>query len=172
MQRRVGVLLSSLLLGLTAGCGASHVMYSRVLNTAFGYSVPIPAGWTANGYDGMPTSRTAELIMTPSDPVNEDIMVLVCKVTTQCPDPSKAAGFHLVSKTATSGGLTLRAAAASGYTEVWRTAADTRVWRQPHLVATRAGYRYDVYVDLPTGVSAPPPAYTTVVKGWRWLSGT
>ena len=172
VKRMAGVLAGALLLILTAGCGAAHAVHSRVSDTAYGYSVPIPAGWKASGYDGFPTSRTAKLIMTPSAPINEDIMVLVCRVSTNCPDPNEASGFHLVSKTATSGGLTLGSAAAFGYTETWRTAADTRVWRQPHTVATHAGYMYDVYVDLPIGVTTPPPAYTTVVEGWRWRSGS
>jgi hypothetical protein len=108
--------------------------------------------------------------MVPPTAVNEDIMVIVCKVGAKCPDPNEASGFHLVSKTAVSGALKLGSTPASGYTDIWSTPADTSLWRQPHTVVTHDGYVYDVSVDLPMGVTAPPPAYTTVVQGWRWLS--
>ena len=110
--------------------------------------------------------------MVPPTAVNEDIMVIVCQVGAQCPDPNKAGGFHLVSKTAAGGAPKLGSTAASGYTDTWRTASNTRVWRQPHTVVTHDGYVYDVSVDLPMGVTVPPPAYTTVVQGWRWLSAS
>ena len=95
VKRIVGLLAGAWLLILTAGCAAAHAMHPRVSDTAYGYSAPIPAGWKASGYDGFPTSRTAELIMTPPTPINEDIMVLVCKVRTNCRDPNEASGFHL-----------------------------------------------------------------------------
>lgn len=143
-----------------------------VKNTAYGYSVPIPAGWHASGYDGLPTHRTAELIMTPPTAINEDIMIVVCKRGTACPNPNQGSGFQMVSKTTASNGILVGGFAASRYAETWSTGSGTRVWRQEHTIVSRAGFTYDISMDLLMGVTTPPMAYTTVLHGWHWLSST
>lgn len=133
-----------------------------VVDSRYGFALPVPKGWTVKAADGLPTAEGTHLVLVPpvggssGQPITVQVRLGLNLLTS-----SGAQRVHTTQTTIDgcagwiSTGVPTGSAAASGPTSV-------------QAECERDAYVYVITTSVAPGRAAPPPIFNAVVRAWQW----